>query len=70
LAAAELLSKAAQTGRSRIRTRRLDGDVVIDTLLANRAALTGQTDLFWAPVGNDPFARRITQSSPKQMRLL
>ena len=53
-----------------LRTRRLDGEEVIDTLLANRAALTGQMDLFWIPVGDDPFARRRNHLPPKQMRLL
>ena len=52
-----------------LRTRRMDGEEVIDTLLANRAALTGQMDLFWVPVGNNPFATRRTLLPPKQMSL-
>ena len=53
-----------------LRTRCVDGEEVIDTLLANRAGLTGQMDLFWVPVGDDPFARRRTPTPPKQMRLI
>lgn len=52
------------------RTRRMDGEEVIDTLLANRAALTGQMDLFWVSDGDDLFARRRTLKRPTQMRLL
>ena len=53
-----------------LRTRCMDGEEVIDTLLANRAALTGQMDLFWVPDGDDLFARRKTLNRPTQMRLL
>ncbi len=53
-----------------LRTRHMDGVEVIDTLLANRAALTGQMDLFWVPVGDDPFIRRQAARPPYQLRLL
>ncbi|HEY9198129.1 MAG TPA: M50 family metallopeptidase [Gammaproteobacteria bacterium] len=53
-----------------LRTRRMDGEEVIDTLLANRATLTGQMDLFWVPIGDNPFAHRRNHPPPKQMRLL
>lgn len=53
-----------------LRARRMDGEEVIDTLLANRATLTGQMDLFWVPIGENPFSHRRNHPPPKQMRLL
>ena len=53
-----------------LRARRMDGEEVIDTLLANRAASTGQMDLFWVPGGEHPFAHCRKHPPPKQMRLL
>lgn len=53
-----------------LRARHLNGDEVIDVLLSNRAALTGQTDLFWTPVGDDPFARRRASCRPAQLRFV
>lgn len=63
-------SLARTLGEALLRTRRMDGEVVIDTLLANRAALTGQMDLFWEPVDNNLFTRSVSHPYPKQMRLL
>jgi len=53
-----------------LRMRRMHGEDVIDTLLANRAASTGQMDLFWVPDGDDLFARSRLLNRPTQMRLL
>ncbi|HEY0633974.1 MAG TPA: M50 family metallopeptidase [Gammaproteobacteria bacterium] len=53
-----------------LRARRLDGDEVIDVLLANRAHATGQLDLFWLPPGDEPLVRSKLQPRPRQLRLL
>lgn len=54
-----------------LRSTRMEGDEVIDTLLANRAAITGQRDLFWVPEGVDHFIRsKIPPRSPTQLRLV
>lgn len=52
-----------------LRSRRLEGDEVIDVLLANRAHATGQLDLFWVPQGDEPLVRSKLPP-PKQLRLL
>lgn len=52
-----------------LRTRRMGGDEVIDTLLANRAYQTGQRDLYWVPMGDSPFARSEAARTPIQLRL-
>ncbi|HEY0719800.1 MAG TPA: M50 family metallopeptidase [Gammaproteobacteria bacterium] len=53
-----------------LRARRLEGDEVLDVLLANRAHATGQLDLFWLPPGNEPLVRSKLQPPPRQLRLL
>ncbi len=53
-----------------LRARRLEGDEVIDVLLANRAHATGQLDLFWLPQGNEPLLRSKLLPPPRQLRLL
>jgi hypothetical protein len=52
-----------------IRTRRLSGNDVVDTLLANRVGQTGQQDLFWAPQGGNSLERRDARRQPAQLRL-
>jgi len=51
------------------RTPRMAGWEVIDTLLANQAALTGQVDLFWEPAEGKSFVRRMPTPPAKQLRL-
>lgn len=53
-----------------LRSRRLHGEEVIDAVLSNRAAVTGQRDLFWEPEGDDLFVRKMIPHVPQQYRLL
>ncbi|MDY0038550.1 MAG: M50 family metallopeptidase [Zoogloea oleivorans] len=53
-----------------LRSRRLEGDEVIDVLLANRAHATGQCDLFWQPQGDEPTVRRKLPPLPRQLHML
>lgn len=52
-----------------LRAQRMDGAEVIDTLLANRAALTGQMDMFWTPDNDDCFLRCRASFHPRQLQL-
>lgn len=53
-----------------LRSRRLEGEEVIDVVLSNRAAISGQRDLFWKPAGEDLFLRRQIARMPQQYRLI
>lgn len=49
-----------------LRTKHMDGETVIDTLLANRESSTRQRDLFWE---SNVFVEFCEMQMPKQMRL-
>lgn len=53
-----------------LRCRRMDGEEVIEVLLSNRAALTRQQDLFWAPLDESLFLRSQPTRIPHQYKLL
>jgi len=52
-----------------LRAQRIEGAEVIDTLLANRAALTGQMDMFWTPENDYCFVCSRVAPHPEQLQL-
>lgn len=52
-----------------LRTRSMDGETVVDTLLSNIASSTRQTDLFWDPMNDNIFGYRQAMPPPMQLCL-
>lgn len=55
-----------------MRTPEMDGDEVLDTLLANQSARTRQFDMFWEPLDYDLWKESLKHAikpKPKQLRL-
>ncbi len=52
-----------------IRMPRIDGQTLLDLLLANMAAASKQQDLFWEPLESDLYERRLPDRPPRQLTL-